>query len=620
MMPLELSMRGPFPMKRWTWNPGVALLLSAAVSPPAAAKSARHADPISYEQHGSIAVSAARRQSARAKQAPLATVHRRPPLAPQASDPMRDLMSLTAELDRQRDAPTTPESDPKGLVMPDLQIAWNGKSRAYMQHYTTTGIGRKRMAEWLERLTRYGPSLQRILSGHGVPRDLIYVAMVESGIHAGRRSRVGASGIWQFMPATGESYGLHQSSWVDDRNHVIKSTHAAALYLSDLHARFGNWALALAAYNAGYGLLLKTMRRHNTNNFWALRNIESGLPATTANYTPKVLALAMIGTNAKALGLTSQQIKSWHLVEIPAPSKTRLTDLAKRAGVNAEQLKELNAHLIRGITPPPNERTTLVIPKSWRNAINRAIDKPRAKASFKLHRLRSGESIDQLAAFLHMESEELLELNGGLPSSFYRSGHQIIVPTWVNLSQYPSFPEHAIAVHNLTTRPGHRSLLVRVHANTGARELERTFHTNWAQIVEDNDLDPSARFFDGQTLVVQVPSSQMPGRRYALYLPVDDVAAPIYLRGSDQFIRSELASRGLIRRGHRVREGETLESVGQRYGCSAGSIGRINSLYPKTPLRAGQELVVYTTASRSAGTISPPPLPPLKRSTRTRRR
>lgn len=595
-----------FQNSRWSQLTGGLALVAAYLSGTNASALAPQ-DPSLHEQYGPIAVSSVTRRIARAQQAPAASVHHRPVHRAYATLDIKELQALTAPLDQSQGDIVTPQAAPAGLHMPDLAIDWNAKSSAYMQHYTTTQVGRKHMLEWLERLRQYGPSLQKILRAHGVPEDLIFVAMVESGIHGGRRSRVGASGIWQFMPSSGASYGLHRTSWVDDRNHVIKSTHAAALYLSDLHARFGNWALALAAYNAGYGLVLKAMRRHNTNNFWALRNIESGLPASTGNYTPKVLALAVIGHNAAKLSLITKETPAWDLVEIPAPPRHRLKDLAKAAEIDPQTFEELNAHLVRGITPPPSERTTLVIPRAWRAKLNRAIGHQKAANTFKLHRLRSGERVQDVAELLGITPSALLALNANLPSNVFRTGDQLIVPEWVDLSQYPSLPERAIAVPPISPRPGHRTLMVRVHANTSAQELERVFHSRWSDIVKDNGLDASARFFDGQTLLIQVPLAQVPESKQALYLMVDDARVPVYLRGSERYIQAELATRGLIRRAHRVSGHETLKSIAARYGCSAGSLGRINRITPHAPLREGQEIIVYIPRSRSAGTMDAPP-------------
>ena len=130
--------------------------------------------------------------------------------------------------------------------------------------------------------------------------------MIESGFDVGGRSRVGAMGIWQFMPRSAQVYGLEVSRWLDERRDPVRSTAAAAKYLKDLHVRFGAWDLAFAAYNAGYGLVLTSIKRYNTNDFWALRHHESGLPWETTLYVPKILAAAVVGH-----GRTTQPARVW---------------------------------------------------------------------------------------------------------------------------------------------------------------------------------------------------------------------------------------------------------------------------------------------------------------------
>src|SRR5205085_4560564 len=164
--------------------------------------------------------------------------------------------------------------------------------------------GRAVMANWLRRAARYRELFDAAFVRQGLPRDLICVAMVESSFDNGARSRVGAGGIWQFMPGAARAYGLEVSYWTDARRDPERAMEAAARYLKDLYVRFGSWYLVFAAYNAGYGAVLRSITNYNCNDYWELIKHESGLPWESSLYVPKILAAAIVGRNQAAFGFT----------------------------------------------------------------------------------------------------------------------------------------------------------------------------------------------------------------------------------------------------------------------------------------------------------------------------
>ncbi|MCA9697025.1 MAG: lytic transglycosylase domain-containing protein, partial [Myxococcales bacterium] len=162
-----------------------------------------------------------------------------------------------------------PEEWMRKLKLPDVPVRWNQQTIEYLRYFKDDPKGRRIIAAWLNRMGRYEQRLRAILAEAGVPEDLVYVAMIESGFNPSAQSAVGAAGMWQFMEPTGRVYGLGSEYWIDDRLDFEKASYAAATYLADLEARFGTWELALAAYNGGYGLVVQSIRANNTNNFWA---------------------------------------------------------------------------------------------------------------------------------------------------------------------------------------------------------------------------------------------------------------------------------------------------------------------------------------------------------------
>ena len=200
-------------------------------------------------------------------------------------------------------APAAPDSEwLRNLQLPDLPVRWDAQVLRYLDYFKNDPKGHAVMAGWLRRAGRYRELFERTLERQGLPKDLFYVAMVESGFDTGARSRVGAGGIWQFMPGAARAYGLEVSYWVDARRDPERAVDAAAHYLKDLYVRFGSWYLVFAAYNAGYGAVLKSITRYNTNDYWELCRHEAGLPWESSLYVPKIMAAAIVGHNLEAFG------------------------------------------------------------------------------------------------------------------------------------------------------------------------------------------------------------------------------------------------------------------------------------------------------------------------------
>ena len=186
--------------------------------------------------------------------------------------------------------------------MPDLPVRFHDRVVRYLEYFRDSRRGQSLMRAWLRRSSRYGGMITQTLEARGLPRDLRCVAMAESGFDPTVRSHRGALGMWQFVPRTGREYDLNSNRWFDERMDPIKSTDAAARMLGDLHRRFGSWELALAAYNMGYGALLRAIRKYNTNDYWVLADLEAGLPFETTIYVAKIMACSVVMRNTETFG------------------------------------------------------------------------------------------------------------------------------------------------------------------------------------------------------------------------------------------------------------------------------------------------------------------------------
>ena len=211
--------------------------------------------------------------------------------------------------------------------------------------------------EWLERIGKYGPMIQNELRERGMPEDLLYLTMIESGLNPNAYSKADAAGLWQFIEETGERYGLEVSTYVDERRDPVKSTAAALDYLSKMHNRFGSWYLAAAGYNTGenrVGRLVKERigveKADREDMYW---EIWDKLPRETRDYVPLMLAMGHIAKEPAKYGFRDLEMQQpLQFEEITVEGGTKLSDVALGAGVNADVIEDLNPHLVKKMTPP----------------------------------------------------------------------------------------------------------------------------------------------------------------------------------------------------------------------------------------------------------------------------
>jgi len=222
--------------------------------------------------------------------------------------------------------------------------------------------GQERMATYLERATTYFPIMFPIMQEEGVPKELIYLTMVESGVNPEAKSRAKAIGMWQFIRGTGRLYGLKGNFWFDERKNIEKSTRAAAKHFKDLYRDLGSWHLALAAYNSGQGRVKRAIRRAKGNrDFWAIRKY---LPRETRNYVPAFIAATIIANNPEQFGFSVDNFNNRYTYDEAEVTGTfPLSFLAQIADTTEECLKFLNPELIKTKTPPGIESYTLKVPK-----------------------------------------------------------------------------------------------------------------------------------------------------------------------------------------------------------------------------------------------------------------
>ncbi len=266
------------------------------------------------------------------------------------------------------------ELDAKGrsalsrLQLPDFKVSITRSALTYVRFLTRTTQGRDMFETWLKRSGRYQDMVQEQLREWHMPEDLIWVAMIESGFDPRAKSPAGAMGLWQFMRATGEVYGLGVTRYADDRKNPVLATRAAAHHLRDLHQRFGSWDLALAAYNMGYEQLLNAIDRTGTTEFNELA-MRRAIPTETANYVPKIVAAALVANNLELYGFG--EVKTYRPIataELSVPGGVDVATLAKAAGISTTVFRNYNPHLLGKFVPPGPEALVYVPAESLSRA------------------------------------------------------------------------------------------------------------------------------------------------------------------------------------------------------------------------------------------------------------
>lgn len=313
----------------------------------------------------------------------------------------------------------------------DLPKAYNQRVQYWIDYLT--GANRDRMRLWLEREGRYGPMIRQRLVERGMPQDLVYLAMIESGLSAKAYSHAHASGMWQFISETGRRYGLEVSGFVDERRDPVEATDAALDYLSELYDRFGSWYLAAAAYNSGENRVERILRQRQGGRkgddglFWL---IDEHLPRETRDYVPLMLAAAHIGKNPAKYGFHEVALEApLAFDEARVPGGVPLASVARAAGVAPEVITELNPHLLRGVTPPGAERVVRVPVGSASGvaaAVERFAEEDRLRTV--VHRVARGETLGHIARRYGVDLDVLRASNGHPNPRRLQVGEPIRVP------------------------------------------------------------------------------------------------------------------------------------------------------------------------------------------------
>ncbi|HVW28243.1 MAG TPA: LysM peptidoglycan-binding domain-containing protein [Polyangiaceae bacterium] len=494
----------------------------------------------------------------------------------------------------------------RALTMPNLPTRLDARVIKYLNFYRDDPRGKSVLRIWAKKCGRLAPALRAELARAGLPTDLVWLSLIESGHNPTIVSAAGAAGLWQFVPESARMYGLTVDRWVDERLDPERSTEAAVRYLSDLRTRFGSWELAMAAYNMGHGGLLRAVRKFNTNDFWALSRYEAGLPWETTLYVPKILATAIAMANKKAFGIDDvEQDPPISFDTVSVGPNVDLGDVARAADASPEEMRALNAAYLAFRTPPaasPQARFAVRVP-AGRGLVaeQRLASVSRAQTGLvEPHTVRFGDTLEAIAADYGTNAKDLAQLNHLGSEDRLRAGSVIVVPqAGASGLADPKDPEVVVVPARRFLEPGKQRIFYKVRDGDRREEIATAFGVSPSELSLWNGLDPAAALQQGMTLQLFVKE----GTDLSRVRILGEHETRVLVAGTREFYEYFEQQNGRKRITVVAKKGDTLASIGKRYGMSATMMERINRIPSSSVIHPGDKLVVYSKGDTTGATV-----------------
>ncbi|HVP55752.1 MAG TPA: LysM peptidoglycan-binding domain-containing protein [Candidatus Eisenbacteria bacterium] len=460
----------------------------------------------------------------------------------------------------------------------DLPLMLNDQVAMFINYFSSTK-GRLTLEHGLARAGRYHDMISQTLKQEGVPQDLIYLAMAESGFQPLAVSRAGARGMWQFMAGRGSEYGLDRNWWVDERQDPVKSTQAAARHLKDLYQEFGDWYLAMAAYNTGPGNVQHAVERTGYADFWELYR-RGVLPQETRNYVPIIVAVTIMAKNPVQYGLENvvpEQPVPTDQVTINYPVDLRL--VAECLDTSASTLQQLNPSLLR-MTTPKDQSFTLNLPAGTKDKYETAIAliPPDMRTFWRYHRVEYGESLASIARKYRTSAGVIEEANS-------LSGEEVTVGSKLIIPIAPGQSGDTVAYSRKATR-------YKVRKGDTLGSIADDFEVPVEKLRKWNHLR-------GNTVAV--------GRTLTIYKPLAEGGGPAVASSGDDPPSSKSGKKGKATTSaksrsktatgshtatyHKVKKGETLSGIARSYNTTVANLKK-NNANLSADLRPGDILVI----------------------------
>jgi len=465
-------------------------------------------------------------------------------------------------------------SNKRGVVY-DVPVVWNERVRRATLFFMRTRRGN--FERWLTRAGYYLPIMEQMFADSSLPKDLAYLPIIESAFNPHAYSRAHAAGIWQFIPATGRAHGLRQNYWIDERRDPLKSTDAAIRYLGNLYNQFGDWHLALAAYNGGRNRVARLLKRENVTSYWDLTT----LPRETHNYVPLYLATLIIARNPDVFDFTfpSSVIHNPDIVIVN--SCIKLSTIAEGISVPLDTIRRLNPHILHWSTPPDMKNVNIYLPKGKGEEFEAFYkDLPdEKKTRFYRYQIQSGDNLVAIARRFRVPVDALREINN-MRNNNITAGRFLIIPIPVN----EAVPAALTAVLNNENPgrpipPNSKEIIYQVKPGDNISRIARLFGVTVRDIQSWNNMSASQHLRAGQRLTIYQPQRGQAANRQA---------APSAPPSAPREPGSQHSGK------HLVKQGESLYSISRELGISVNELASVNGLDPRRPLIFPGDVLVYT--------------------------
>lgn len=508
--------------------------------------------------------------------------------------------------------------------------------------FFTIGKGRKSMATWLARSGRFFPMYERILAEEGAPDELKYLSMIESGLNPTVTSKAKAVGLWQFISSTGRAYGMHSDWYVDERRDPEKATRAAARYLMDLYEEMGDWHLALGSYNCGPGRMRRALRKSDSVDYWEARNY---LPQETRLYVPLYVAAAKIARDPAAYGFTDivlEKPDEYESTEVRGSYS--LTTLSAAAGCSVDELRRLNPELLQDRIPPDELGYQLRVPTGTSTRMMIALDTMTSaiepEVSMIKHTVKSGESLTRIAANYGVSVDEIMKANGMTSANRLLKGKKLTIPVRngsasddgndvaankesSSTSKSSKGSTEELASINDVPASATRSVLKSVPSTTTKDAPKETATRSTGKTEKHVDLTASIALNDAPTAERKASQGTMkeilkesaaaPAEPVVATEPVD--AGPVFAAVDAPQTGEKTIAAAAERTApvaatpkkataitHKVKRGETLTGIAQKYGVTIAKVKSWNSrgITEKDDVLLGATLKIYPATESSS--------------------
>ncbi|MFH1701449.1 MAG: LysM peptidoglycan-binding domain-containing protein [Candidatus Zixiibacteriota bacterium] len=454
----------------------------------------------------------------------------------------------------------------KKPVTYNVPMVLNDRVKKSIIYFQT--VAREAFEKYLERSGKYIPLMTEILEQHGIPSDIVYLPIIESGFNCKAYSWARASGPWQFIASTGRTYGLNRNWWYDERRDFVKSTHAASKFLKHLYEKFGSWELALAAYNGGPGRVNRTIKSQKTSNFWDMK-----LRKQTEDYVPFYMAATIIAKNPELYGFYVNYDDPITYDEVVIKKCLDLKTVAKAIGVSKETLVELNPELLREVTPPGKSKYNLRLPAGTKDRFLTSLPQLKSpqETEWVRHKIKRGETVSSIASKYGVSQYAIFEANNLNRHARIYAGKSLIVPVPLD----GNYSSDGMTQNRQAT--GENTYIVKRGDNLW--EISRSFDTSPEKLRKLNYLGNSSRIYVGQVL-------KLPGSNKST------------IARQDRDFDHKPAGNTKV---YVVKRGDTLWDIARKYGTTTATLRRLNGLNRSSRIYAGQELLVSSEDALSEG-------------------